>query len=107
MIQIASWAAKPEHCWIPSTAEGEWITFWLDSTPGLSKTQRWVVRAKADPNMNHRLGVIKWFGRWRKYSFFPEPGCVFEEKCLADISEFMTKRTKDHRDHARTSKPQQ
>lgn len=31
------------------------------------------------------LGTIKWFGRWRRYTFFPEPGTVFDAACLDDI----------------------
>lgn len=29
-----------------------------------------------------RLGIIKWFGRWRQYAFFPENGTVFNVECL-------------------------
>jgi hypothetical protein len=32
-----------------------------------------------------RLGLIKWFGRWRQYTFFPETGTVFNAECLNDI----------------------
>ena len=32
-----------------------------------------------------RLGIIKWFGRWRQYAFFPETGTVFNTECLNDI----------------------
>ena len=33
------------------------------------------------------LGIIKWHGSWRQYSFFPMPNTVFEKTCLADITE--------------------
>jgi hypothetical protein len=33
----------------------------------------------------NRLGIIKWFGRWRQYAFFPETGTVFNTECLNDI----------------------
>jgi len=32
-----------------------------------------------------RLGTIKWFGRWRQYTFSPESGTVFNVECLNDI----------------------
>jgi hypothetical protein len=32
------------------------------------------------------LGQVKWFARWRKYSFFPEGGMVFEQTCLREIA---------------------
>ena len=35
------------------------------------------------------LGVIKWFGSFRQYSFFPEAQTVFEHKCLKDITAFL------------------
>lgn len=33
------------------------------------------------------IGIIKWYGRWRQYSFFPKPNTVFEKTCLADITD--------------------
>jgi len=33
----------------------------------------------------YRLGIIKWFGRWRQYAFFPEDGTIFNVECLNDI----------------------
>lgn len=36
-----------------------------------------------------RLGIIKWFGRWRQYAFFPESGTVFNIECLNDIQSFI------------------
>ena len=32
------------------------------------------------------LGVIKWFGRWRQYAFFPEPGSVWNPDCLTEVN---------------------
>lgn len=43
------------------------------------------------------LGWIKWFGRWRKYSFFPATDAVFEETCLRDIADFCVQVTKEYR----------
>ena len=36
-----------------------------------------------------RLGIIKWFGRWRQYAFFPEDGTVFNVECLNDIQSYI------------------
>jgi len=57
-------------------------------------TKRWEVVSKlgGDP-----LGVVKWFGRWRKYAFFPLAECVFEEVCLRDLAEFCETSTREHR----------
>lgn len=35
------------------------------------------------------LGEIKWFGRWRQYAFFPEPGTIFNVECLNDIQNYI------------------
>jgi hypothetical protein len=46
---------------------------------------------------NTRLGIVSWFGRWRKYAFYPNGGTVFEEKCLREIAEVCETITKLHR----------
>ena len=44
-----------------------------------------------------RLGIIKWFGKWRRYAFFPETATVFDAKivfdteCLNDIVSYIEK----------------
>jgi hypothetical protein len=35
------------------------------------------------------LGMIKWYGPFRQYSFFPEANMVFEKTCMQDITDFM------------------
>ena len=50
------------------------------------KTQVIKVMSKIHGNS---LGVIKWFGRWRQYSFFPEPETVFNVECLNDIKSYI------------------
>lgn len=60
-----------------------------------AKTQRYVVTSRWDGT---NLGVIKWFGRWRKYGFFPEPGTVFEEVCMRELSDFIVELTRRHRE---------
>ena len=42
------------------------------------------------------LGYVQWFGRWRKYAFFPRPGSVFEKDCLRLIADFCERHTKTH-----------
>jgi hypothetical protein len=68
------------------TIEGTYIRFMpLGVAPG-QKTKRWRVNTKEDENC---LGIVKWFGRWRKYAFFPESECAFEETCMREISDFL------------------
>lgn len=35
------------------------------------------------------IGSIEWFGRWRKYAFFPIKDTVYETVCLNDIIKFL------------------
>lgn len=35
------------------------------------------------------LGEIKWFGRWRQFCFFPEPGTVWNTGCMASVQAFI------------------
>ncbi len=37
------------------------------------------------------LGYIKWFGRLRQYSFYPEENTIYNQECLNDISTFVKK----------------
>lgn len=64
----------------------KWITFQLAEKQNPKTKVYWVI-TKEQPCST--LGQIKWFGRWRKYSFFPQPETVFEQDCLNDIISFM------------------
>jgi len=35
------------------------------------------------------LGVVKWYGPWRQYCFFPEPDTIFNVGCHKDIDDFI------------------
>ena len=59
------------------------------------KTKIWEVVTVGDGPVI--LGSVKWFGKWRKYGFFPENDTVFETTCLRDIAEFCEEETKRHR----------
>lgn len=47
------------------------------------------------------IGEIKWFGRWRKYCFFPVEGTVYDAKCLHDISNFLVELMNDRKKEGR------
>lgn len=42
-----------------------------------------------------KLGIVKWWGQWRKYVFVPLDS-VFDAKCLVEVSEFLIERSKDY-----------
>jgi hypothetical protein len=50
------------------------------------KTKVWEVVSKTSGD---RLGVIKFFGRWRQYTFFPEKETAWNNQCLLDVSGFL------------------
>jgi hypothetical protein len=35
------------------------------------------------------LGLIKWYGAWRQYCYFPVVQAVYSDGCLDDISNFI------------------
>jgi len=59
-----------------------------------AKTVVFEVQTKSDQT---RLGLIKWFGRWRQYVFFPEPETVFSKGCMADINSFIEHLMQNHK----------
>lgn len=63
----------------------KWITFIEKDYPE-RKTRVFHVLTKDGGIL---LGVISWFGRFRKYSFHPLDDRVFESTCLRDIAGFM------------------
>lgn len=73
---------------------GTYIEFQpLDKLPGQS-TWRWNVLAQEG---GAYLGMVKWFGRWTKYTFTPDGNSVFESTCLREIADFIEQRTTDQR----------
>jgi hypothetical protein len=72
----------------------KWIEFVNLGVIQGHKTANWRVITKDGRSL---LGEVKWFGRWRCYSFFPQPDCVFEKQCLRDIAEFCDAQTTAHR----------
>ena len=43
---------------------------------------------------NDEIGIIKWYGAWRKYCFFPNEDTIWDKKCLEQMLK------KDFLDHA-------
>jgi hypothetical protein len=58
------------------------------------KTTVWYVRS-----VNHGdvLGRVRWFGRWRQYTFHPKELTTFNPGCMRDIADFCEEKTKEHR----------
>lgn len=79
--------------------KANWIIFHLISTTG--KTTVWEVMNKERTAI---LGVIKWYGAWRRYSFFPHQNTIFEKTCLRDIADFCEEETQVHREALKRAK---
>ena len=58
------------------------------------KTKVWAVIAALSGG---ELGLIKWNGPWRKYSFFPHENTVYEWDCLRSIADFVEEVTYEHK----------
>jgi hypothetical protein len=60
------------------------IFFELDEVASAGrKTTVWRVRATRDYAI---LARIAWFGRWRQYAFFPEPGTIYNPAAIDAIN---------------------
>ncbi len=68
-----------------------WIRF-EELTPNPA-TKRWAVMPK---DGSAQIGMVKWYGPWRKYCFQPSSNTVFEQVCLREIAQFCETETKSH-----------
>lgn len=73
----------------------KWIEFRLVQRYPERRTDQWEVITTSSCET---VGLVKWFGRWRAYAFFPNPETVYERQCLRDIADFCEKETYKHRE---------
>ena len=57
------------------------------------KTCIWEVVSKSSGN---GLGLIKWYGAWRQYTFHPYEGTVWNDDCLGEVVKFLDKENDIH-----------
>lgn len=62
------------------------LVYYLTHDSGSTKT--FDVRAT---KTGTKLATIKWFGRWRQYAMFPEPGTVWNKDCLEDVNRMLAR----------------
>ena len=72
----------------------KWIEFEHYPSKEGCKTSLWIVKTKED---SIPLGLIKWYGAWRTYAFFPANDTIFEDDCLRDIAQFIEDRMKERK----------
>jgi hypothetical protein len=75
----------------------KWIKFVQMPRATDRKTDTWQVFGN-DGGVD--LGAVKFYGAWRKFSFFPSPDTLFEKDCLRDIADFCELQTKQWREGA-------
>ncbi len=84
--------SQAEKVELGNTFQAKWVRFVLSDTPE-RKTNVWLVQTKDGED----LGEVKFWPRWRKYSFFPLPNTLYEQDCLWDIADFVAKKSLEHR----------
>lgn len=62
----------------------KWVEFGAPTLSDSGKTNVWEVLSSNKSG----LGEIRWYGKWRKYAFFPLALTIFEQDCLRRIADF-------------------
>jgi len=70
------------------TTRYQYFDFEQYESPG--KTGRW----KCTTKRGACLGIVKWYGAWRQYCYFPYKEAVYSAGCLMDIADFLNKANK-------------
>ena len=68
----------------PPPGQNEKVSEYLEFSLIEQKPKTKVVGVWAKKSSD-RLGLIKWYGPWRQYAFFPENGTLFNIGCLYHI----------------------
>jgi len=64
----------------------EFIEFEYMGTTASGKTKAWMIKSRRTGTM---LGEVKWFGRWRRYAFFPCQDTIWNPDCLVAVTDFI------------------
>ena len=59
------------------------------------KTCYYTIHSKSSGGL---LGRIQWYGAWRQFCFFPEPGSLWNAGCLADIQTFIDRLMRERKE---------
>ncbi len=76
----------------------QWLTFENYKPKEGQKTGFCIVRSK---DSGATLGLIKWYGPWRKFAFYPVADTVFERDCLIDIANKTEEMMKERKNHGK------
>ena len=74
------------------TTVSDYLTF-----TKVGDTGKTLIVAVNSRHHGNRLGLIRWYGPWRQYVFYPGPGTLFNKGCLQDIMAVCDKLMQDRR----------
>ena len=72
---------------------GKYLVMRKHARPSKRKTDVWEVVSTSGA----LLGVVRWYGAWRQFCFFPGGGSIFNHRCLRDLSIFLDRVTMKHK----------
>ena len=72
----------------------------LPKFPKKSKTNIWRVQNKS----GEQLGSVSWYSPWRRYTFKPYAGGIFDALCLHAIATFCSQQTDEQKKTWKTAK---
>ena len=70
---------------------GVHLSFELQPKPKKRKTEIWTVVAQGEI----RLGDVKWYAPWRRYTFHPDAETLYDAECLAALFKFCAEQTQE------------
>ena len=80
-VNLMPTRAKPKT---PPPSQTEKMSEYLEFSLIEQKPKTKIVGVWAKRN-GGRLGLIKWYGPWRQYAFYPESDTLFNTGCLEEI----------------------
>ncbi len=70
------------------------LEFVHEGTSDSGKTHLYEIHSVHDGSL---LGLVRWYGPWRKYVVHPQSDALFDASCLEEIAAFLRADTDRHR----------
>lgn len=65
------------------------------------KTPIYIIRKDSEGLMAERLGLVKWYGAFRQFVFYPDNNTVWSKSCLEIVNSFLDRVNKRYREKLR------
>lgn len=72
---------------------GVHLSFELQPKPTGRRTEIWTVVDGGE----YRLGEVRWWAAWRRYTFHPDADTLYDPSCLIRIAHFCTEQTQQRK----------